>query len=254
MPAPSFNLTGKRALITGASSGLGAHFAATLSAAGAVVGLAARRGEKLSDLANQLPNESHVIPMDVTDPSSISAGIDGFISASGGLPDLLINNAGIADPVGFLHAERKDTEAVFATNQLAVFDVSQILCRKWVDAGHPGNVINISSITGEHAVGGAAAYAASKAAVAHLTKVMALELARHQIRVNAIAPGYFATEMNEEFLASDAGKALIKRVPMRRSGQLEDLDGLLLLLASDLSSYMTGTVIPVDGGHLCRSL
>ncbi len=252
--AGSFDLAGRSALITGASSGLGAHFAKTLSAAGAEVGLAARRKDKLDAVASTLSGAVHLIEMDVTDPMSISAGLDGFIAASGRLPDMLINNAGIADSTRFLDAKRGNTKAVFDTNQFAVFEVSQALSRRWVAASQAGNIINITSITGMRGVGGAASYGASKAAVVHLTKILALELARHHIRVNAIAPGYFATPLNEEFLASNAGQDLIKRIPMQRAGQIEDLDGVLLLLASPMSMYMTGTIIPVDGGHLCSGL
>ncbi|MCE2517549.1 MAG: SDR family oxidoreductase [Alphaproteobacteria bacterium] len=254
MAAPGIDLTGQHAFITGASSGLGAHFAKVLSSAGATVGLAARRADKLAEVAATLDGPAHVIEMDVTAPDSIAAGLDAYLHSAGQLPDILINNAGIADPAGFLQADREKTQAVFATNQMAVMDVTQDLCRRWVANGQGGNVIHISSITGLRAVGGAAAYAASKAAVAHLTKIQALELARHQIRVNAIAPGYFATEINEDFLETDAGQALIKRIPMRRCGTRDDLNGALLLLASGMSAYMTGTVIPVDGGHLCSSL
>lgn len=254
MASSSFTMTGKHVLITGASSGLGAHFAKTLAGAGATVGLAARRRDRLVSLADAIGGNAHIIEMDVTDPSSIAAGIDAYAAAAGQLPDTLINNAGIADPKGFLDAERQDTKAVFETNQMAVFDTAQDLARRWVAQGMAGNIINIASIAGERVIGGAAAYAASKAAVAHLTKVQAMELARHNIRVNAIAPGYFATEINADFLQSDAAQKLIKRVPMRRIGAFQDLDGVLLLLASEMSSYMTGAVIPVDGGHLCASL
>jgi NAD(P)-dependent dehydrogenase (short-subunit alcohol dehydrogenase family) len=250
----SFDLTGRHALVTGASSGLGAHFAKVLSAAGAEVGLAARRQTKLKAVSKTLTGPNHIIEMDVTNPDSITAGLEAYVTAAGHLPDVLVNNAGIADGTGFLEAKREKTEAVFATNQMAVFDVAQAMSRQWVDAGRGGSIINITSIMGMRAAGGAAAYATSKAAVEHLTKIQALELARYQIRVNAIAPGYFETEMNDGFLASRAGKAMIERVPMRRAGELQDLDGVLLLLASDMSAYMTGAVIPVDGGHLCSGL
>ena len=147
-----------------------------------------------------------------------------------------------------------ETRKVFETNQTAVFSASQNLAQRWVDAKQGGVIVNIASIAGLRVMGGAAAYVASKAAVAHLTKVQALELARYGIRVNAIAPGYFETEINSGFLNSEAGQKLIKRIPMRRTGQPEDLEGLMLLLCSDRSSYMTGSVIPIDGGHLTTSL
>lgn len=248
------DLKGKRALITGASSGLGAHFAKTLHRHGVIVGLAARRLDRLQDLASTLGEAAHPVTMDVTDTTSIAAGLDAFTAASGALPDIIINNAGIADPKGFLDAAPKDTQMVFDTNQTAVFSASQEIAKRWIAADRGGVIINIASIAGLRVMGGAAAYVASKAAVAHLTKVQALELARYGIRANAIAPGYFETEINSGFLKSDAGQKLISRIPMRRTGQPEDLEGLILLLCSDRSAYMTGSVIPIDGGHLTTSL
>ena len=248
------DLHGKRVLVTGASSGLGAHFAAVMIDAGAIVGLAARRLDRLHENAAALGKNSIAVAMDVTDHDSIHKGVAEFTEKAGGLPDILINNAGIADPSGVLAATQENTEAVMATNQMAAFAMAQYMSQSWVEAGQGGAIINIASITGMRAVGGAAAYAMSKAAVIHMTKVMALELARHQIRVNAIAPGYFETDMNKDFLSSPAGEALVKRIPMRRFGALDDLNGALLLLASDAGRYMTGMVIPVDGGHLCSSL
>ncbi len=248
------DLKGKRALITGASSGLGAHFAKTLIRHGAVVGLAARRLDRLNALATELGVNAHTVQMDVTDTSSIAIGFDEFEKQSGGMPDILINNAGMADPKGFLDAAPQDTQTVFDTNQTAVFNTAQNMSRRWIEANRGGVIINIASIAGLRVMGGAAAYVASKAAVAHLTKVQALELARYGIRANAIAPGYIETEINSGFLNSDAGAKLINRIPMRRTGQPEDLEGLILLLCSDRSAYMTGSVIPIDGGHLTTSL
>lgn len=254
MSLPSFQLDGRIALVTGASSGLGLRFAETLHAAGAVVGLAARRKDRLDDLAGRLGEGAIPLKMDVTDPRSIAAALDRLEDAAGQSPSIIVNNAGIADPSGFLDAERKTTEEVFATNQLAVFDVAQQAARRMIKHSLAGSIINIASITGLRSVGGAAAYAASKAAVVHLTQVQALECARHGIRVNALAPGYIATEMNAEFLSSEAGRKLIRRIPMQRSGTPDDLDGALLLLASDAGAFITGAVIPVDGGHLTSTL
>ncbi len=251
---PSFNLEGKLALVTGASSGLGQHFARTLAGAGARVGIAARRRDRLEAMAGDSGGKMIPVEMDVTDAGSVAAGIDALAAETGQPVSVLVNNAGITDATGFLKAERPHTEAVFATNQMAVFELAQAVSRRLVEAGLGGSIINIASVAGLRAMGGAAAYAASKAAVAHLTKVQALELARYGIRVNAIAPGYFETELNREFLRSDTGQALIKRIPMRRTGQAHELDALLLLLASDHGAYMTGAVIPVDGGHLTSSL
>ncbi|XDZ65795.1 SDR family NAD(P)-dependent oxidoreductase [Alphaproteobacteria bacterium LSUCC0684] len=251
---PYFDLRGKVALVTGASSGLGRHFAKTLARAGAEVGIAARRRDRLEALARDAEGRMIPVKMDVTDPGSVAAGLD-EIEGETGLPvSILVNNAGIADATGFLKAERENTEVVFATNQMAVFELAQAVSRRLVDKGIGGSIINIASIAGLRAMGGAAAYAASKAAVAHLTRVQALELARYGIRANAIAPGYVETEINQAFLRSETGQALIQRIPMRRTGEVDELDALLLLLASDRGSYITGAVIPVDGGHLTSSL
>lgn len=251
-----FNLSGKVALITGASSGIGAHFARTLAAEGAIVAIAARRANRLEVLAAEiarLGGQAVCVQMDVTDTNDIAAGLD-LIEAQAGPVQILVNNAGMAGRYPFLKAPREETEQVVAVNQTAVWDMAQAVAQRLVAAGLPGSIINISSITGLRAIGGAASYAMTKAAVAHMTKLHALELSRYGIRVNAIAPGYFMTELTEDFLGSDAGEALRQRIPMKRIGNLGELDGLLLLFASDRSSFMTGTVVPVDGGHLLASL
>lgn len=251
-----FDLEGTVALITGASSGLGRHFARTLAAAGCAVGIAARRADRLKDLAAEIESKGGralPMPMDVTDRDAIDAQFDRLGDAFG-VPSVLVNNAGLAAYHGFLDAPAEETSTVFAVNQTAVWDVAQAFARRLVAAEMGGSIINIASVTGLRAAGGTASYAVTKAAVAHMTQIQALELARHSIRANAIAPGYFDTELNQEFLASDVGIKLIKRVPMRRTGRTEELDGLLLLLASTRSSFMTGAVIPVDGGHLVSSL
>lgn len=251
-----FGLAGTVALVTGASSGLGAHFARVLAGAGCTVGLAARRAERLEALAGEISaagGQAIALGMDVTEPGSVEAGLDA-LTAEAGAPAILVNNAGMAPGARFLDAEDADTDAVFELNQRAAWRVAQGFCRRLVDAGQGGAVVNIASITGLRPVGGAAAYAVSKAAVVQMTQVMALELARHRIRVNALAPGYIDTDLNRAFLASEAGQRLVKRIPMRRTGRLQDLDGALLLLASERSAFMTGAVIPVDGGHLVAGL
>lgn len=247
-----FDLTGKTALVTGASSGLGAHFAETLAAAGCVVGLAARREDRLSALTGRIAaqdGKAVILPMDVTDRASVEAGLDAL-----GPPDILVNNAGMPATASFIDADDADTARVFGLNQMAAWQVAQAVCRRMIDARTGGSIINIASITGLRTVGGAASYAVSKAAVIQMTKVMALELARHDIRVNALAPGYFNTELNRDFIDSEAGRKMIRRIPMRRTGELHELDGLLLLLASGRSTFMTGAVIPVDGGHAVSGL
>ena len=251
-----FKISGKIALVTGASSGLGLHFATRLANAGAHVVLAAKRKDKLDALASDIRSKggtAHVLEMDVHDRSSTDATL-ALMAKEIGTPDILVNNAGIARPARFLDATSNDTDAVFGVNQHAVWQVSQTICKQMIDAGKAGSVINIASILGLDVMPGVGSYSVSKAAVVQMTKVMALELARFKIRVNAIAPGYFDTEINEGFLSSDAGQKIIKRVPARRVGELDDLTGVLLLLASNKSAYMTGTIIPVDGGHLVAGL
>jgi len=263
-PTPSldyFGLNGKIALITGASSGLGLHFSRCLSNAGCTVVLAARRKPKLDALAEQINNETgkankpraFAVELDVSNRTSCSAVLSTVFSEIG-TPDILINNAGIARPGRFLEADDADTDQVFSVNQSSVWKISQQVCAEMIKAGKAGSVINIASILGLDVMPGVSSYAVSKAAVVQMTKLMALELARHNIRVNAIAPGYFDTEINQGFLDSDAGKKIIKRVPFRRVGELHELDGLLYLLASQKSSFMTGAVIPIDGGHLVAGL
>jgi len=251
-----FGLEGKVALVTGASSGLGAHFAETLAGQGCVVAIAARRGDRLAELAAAIAKKGGTaipVALDVTDRAAVAEGL-ARIEEEAGPVEILVNNAGMAGRHPFLTAPEEETAAVVAVNQTAVWDVAQLVAQRLVHHAKAGSIINIASITGLRAVGGAASYAMTKAAVAHLTRLQALELSRHGIRVNAIAPGYFLTELTEDFLQSDAGTALAKRIPMRRIGKAEELDGVLLLLASGCSSFMTGAVIPVDGGHLLSSL
>ena len=245
-----FDLSGRVALVTGASSGLGAHFARTLAGAGAKVVLAARRMDRLKALAADIGASAVPVEMDVTDRSSIKSGLDQLDAP----PNIVINNAGIARGAAFLDATDQDTRDTFATNQQAVWDVAQLTARAMVAADTGGSIINISSILALGTGMGVASYATTKAAVAHMTKVLALELAPNNIRVNAIAPGYFTSEMTQDYLKSEHGLKILGRVPMKRHGDHHELDGLLLLLASDRSSYMTGTVTPVDGGHLISSL
>ncbi len=246
------DLQGKTALVTGASSGLGAHFAATLAAAGAAVILAARRPEALADVTARIAaagGRAEMLLLDVTDAGSLDAASAAFARA-----DILVNNAGIVHEASFLDHAVADWDTVLDTNLKGMFLATQAVARAMKTRGAAGSIINIASITGLRQGGGIVSYAVSKAAAIQLTKVSALELARFGIRVNALAPGYIATDLNAAFWETDAGKAMIRRIPQRRLGQLSDLDGPLMLLASGASAYMTGSVIEVDGGHLVSSL
>jgi NAD(P)-dependent dehydrogenase (short-subunit alcohol dehydrogenase family) len=247
----SVSLSGKRALITGASSGLGAYFAQLLANQGADVVLVARRVEALESVADKVRTFGHsvtTIALDVTDSASRAR-----LAHAAGPVDILVNNAGVVREGAALTHTENNWDTVLDTNLKAMFFVAQALAPAMKERGG-GCIVNVASILGLRQAGGVVSYAVSKAGVIQLTKSLALEWARYGIRVNAIAPGYVETELNQEFWLTDAGKALIKRIPQRRLGQLSDLDGPMLLLASDASRYMTGAVLAVDGGHLVSSL
>jgi NAD(P)-dependent dehydrogenase (short-subunit alcohol dehydrogenase family) len=243
------DLSGRRALVTGASSGLGLHFAEVLHAAGAAVFLAARSKTRLDAHCARLGADASAVSLDVRDETSIATAI-----AQAGPIDILVNNAGVTVSKPVLEQTAADWDEVVETNLRGAFLVATEAARAMQRTGRGGSIINIASILGLRQAGQVAGYAAAKAGLIQLTKQLALELARFDIRVNAIAPGYFATDINRDFFASAAGQALVKRIPQRRLGNLAELDGPLLLLASDASSFMTGAVLVVDGGHMVSSL
>lgn len=255
------SIAGRAALVTGASSGLGRHFAGVLAKAGVRVALAARRLDALDETRAAIEaagGQAVAVAMDVTDPESVRRAVAEAAEALGGL-DILINNAGVTVNRSFLDMDEEDWNRVVDTNLTGCARVAREVGRRMRDAGQNGGrpggtIVNIASILGIRVAGQISSYVASKAGLVHLTKAMALELARHGIRVNALCPGYLETDLNQDFFASDAGKALIKRIPQRRLGQLDELNGPLLLLCSDAGSYMTGSVLTVDGGHLASSL
>ncbi|MEJ8845813.1 SDR family oxidoreductase [Variovorax rhizosphaerae] len=250
-------LAGKRVLVTGASSGLGENFARVAARNGAKVVIAARRKARLDALADDLAKlgaaQVTVVEMDVASEQSIEAAF-AAIDASGDMLDVVVNNAGVAGSGSALALPIEDFDTLMATNVRGVWLVSVQAARRWKKACRGGSIINIASIQGERVMPGIAPYSTSKAAVVHMTRSLALEWAPFGIRVNAIEPGYIGTEMTDGMWETEQGKALIARIPMRRLGKAEELDGLLLLLATDAGSWMTGACVPVDGGHLCSSL
>jgi 3-oxoacyl-[acyl-carrier protein] reductase len=248
MPAQQlFDLSGEVALVTGASSGLGRRFAEVLAANGAKVVAAARRADRLEDLASA---HEAIAPLalDVTATASLGPALEDAERLFGPLT-LLVNNAGIGSGKRMLDTEQEEWDAVQETNVTAVFHLSRAFAKRLIARKSPGSIINIASLVAKKVGLSAASYAVSKAAVLHLTKAQALEWARHGIRVNAICPGYIHSEMTDDYLASPAGQELIRRVPQRRAGNPEDLDGALLLFASARASgFITGASLLADGG------
>ncbi len=262
MPEPldllqPFLLPGRIALVTGASSGFGRHFADVLAGVGARVVLAARRTELIQqarDDINAAGGEAVAVAMDVTDSRSIAAALDKVEAECGGPATVIVNNAGITLPGPLLSMSDEDWDAVVATNLSGVARVTRAAAQRMVDAGEGGSIVNIASILALREQSMLTSYAAAKAGVVQFTRVAALELASHAIRVNALCPGYFATEMIRDWLASEDGQALQQRIPQQRVGELQELNGPLLLLASDAGSHITGASIVVDGGHLLSTL
>src|SRR6266852_3371356 len=258
---PMFDLSGRVALVTGASSGLGRHFAGVLARAGAAVALTARRADRLEAVAGEIAaqgvrvaalacdvSDAASVREDVSDAASVREAVAAATAALGPL-DILVNNAGIAISKPMLEHSEEEWDRVVDTNLKGAWLMSREVVEGWVKTGRKGRIVNIASLLALRTIRHVPSYTASKAGLVHLTRTMAVELARRGITVNAIAPGYFATDMNQGFLASEAGQAVIGRIPMVRSGQPEDLDGALLLLAADAGAYITGVVLPVDGGH-----
>jgi NAD(P)-dependent dehydrogenase (short-subunit alcohol dehydrogenase family) len=249
-------LQGKTALVTGGFGGLGKHFAGTLAGAGATVVVTGRRLEQGEAFARDSARNGwqiEAVPMDVTNDSSVRQAFE-VVGERHGAVDILVNNAGVAATAKALDTDDESWDKVVQTNLTGVWRVARHCARQMVARGQGGAIVNIASILGLRVAQQVPAYASSKAAVIQLTHALALEWARHGIRVNAIAPGYFATDLNDAFVQTEAGAALVKRIPQRRLGEPRELDGALLLLASDAGSYMTGSVIAVDGGHLVSTL
>lgn len=256
MNSEQFSLQGRTALVTGASSGIGEVLARALAQAGARVVAAARRMERLETLVEQLQTEGFeamAVAMDVTDADSVAAAYEAAEQRFG-VVDVIINNAGVADPKNFLKIGTQDRDWVMDTNFKGVWTVAQEGARRMAAAGNGGSIINIASILGLGAASGQSVYSASKGAVIQLTRSLAIDLQRHNIRCNAIAPGWFKTEINADFFNSEQGKAYEAQMPAKRCGELEELVGPVLLLASDAGSFVNGVVLPVDGAHSVRLL
>jgi NAD(P)-dependent dehydrogenase (short-subunit alcohol dehydrogenase family) len=250
-----FSLRGKLALVTGASSGLGTHFAHVLARAGARVAVAARRADRLGGVVQAIQAEggqARAFTLDVTDSAGVRACLDAV--SAWGVPDVLVNNAGVTVARPALEQSEEDFDYVVGTNLKGNWLVATETARRMVAAGKGGAIVNVASIVGERVAGSVAPYAISKAGVIQATKALALELARNGIRVNALLPGYVITDLNRDFLTGPLGEKMRARIPSRRFGELPDLDGPLLLLASDAGAAMSGAALAVDGAHLVSTL
>lgn len=246
-----FDLTGKVALVTGASSGLGNRFSRVLASNGAKVYCAARRLDALETLVDGISAEggdAHALQMDVTDLASVEAGLS-VVADHGDVATIVCNNAGVAWNGRASDMNDDDWRKVIDVNLDSVFRVARETANRMIEAGTSGTIINTASILGLSVSRGVAAYCASKAGVVNLTRALAVEWGRVGIRVNALAPGYFQSEMTGGYLASETAAKMFERTPMKRPGAPHELDGALLLLASDAGSYINGITLPVDGGH-----
>ena len=253
-----FNLSGHVVAITGASSGFGHHFAGVLASAGAKVILGARRTDKLAERVEEITangGEALAVSLDVRDKESIGNFLDAAYDQYGRL-DCVINNAGVEAGAKTYHTiDEDDWDFVLDTNLKSAWLVSKLYTDRVVAHKQDGgNIIMISSITDSRTIKGQFPYAVSKAALVKANEILALEGAKFGIRVNALAPGYILTDVSRVLLESERSDSFVKGIPMRRYGEFEDLDGPLLLLASDASRYMTGSTIVVDGGHICAEL
>jgi len=249
-----FSLKGRVALVTGASSGLGVQFARALSDNGAAVALVARRADRLKSLQNEIEEKGGravAIEADVTDHAAIARAFDAAEKAFGTVT-ILVNNAGIAHGGRAIEMPPEEWRKVLSTNLDAVFFWAQEAARRLLAVKRQGAIVNIASVLGLAVSKGAVAYAAAKAGVVQVTKALAVELAFKGVRVNAIAPGWFVTEMNDDYLSGEEGAAIKREIPMGRFGNPGDLDGALLLLVSDAGSYITGATVVVDGGQVIQ--
>jgi NAD(P)-dependent dehydrogenase (short-subunit alcohol dehydrogenase family) len=248
---PSFDVTGQVVFVTGASSGIGRHFAEVLALAGAKVALAARRVDRLGEAAQAIEasgGKCFPVACDVTRRDEITTAI-ATIEKDLGPISILVNNAGVVVSKPLFEHTEEDWDYVIDTNLKGAWLAAREFAHHLVESKRPGRIINISSVLASRTIGRVPAYCAAKAGLTHLTHVLAMELARYGILVNALAPGYIETDFNREFFGTPAGQSLVGRIPLKRIGQAPDLDGALLFLASPASAYVTGATIAVDGGH-----
>jgi NAD(P)-dependent dehydrogenase (short-subunit alcohol dehydrogenase family) len=252
--ADMFDLRGRVALVTGASSGLGTQFAKALADNGAAVALVARRADRLAALKAEIEGKGGkalAVEADVTDRAAMTRAFDAA-EAVFGTVTILVNNAGIVRSGRAIDLRPEEWRKVLGVDLDAVFYWAQEAARRMLAAKTPGAIVNIASVLGFGVAKGVAAYATAKAGVVQITRALAVELAFKGVRVNAIAPGWFVTEINDKYLASEAGEALKRDIPMGRFGNAGDLDGALLLLVSDAGAYITGATIVVDGGQVVQ--
>ena len=243
------DISGKVALVTGASSGLGLRFAEVLAEAGALVALAARRTDRLEAAARDKPG-AITVRLDVADVGSVRAAAD-EVAARLGPIDILVNNAGISRQARILDVEEAEYDAVLDTNLKGAFFMAQAAARQMIAAGREGRIVNIASAAGQRTMGQLGTYGMSKAAMIHMTQSMAREWGRHGINVNAICPGYIATEISAGYLETEGGRKLLGMLPRRRMGEPRDLDGLLLLLCSgEAGRFINGAAMTADDGLL----
>lgn len=254
----NIDLSGRVALVTGASSGLGAQFARTLAGAGAAVVLASRRIDKLKELRAQIDGEggdAHVLELDVTDHNSIKSAVAHAETEVGSI-DILVNNSGVSTSQRLQDVSEADFDFVFNTNTKGAFFMAQEVAKRMLARAQGqapgsftgGRIINVASAAGLRVLPKIGIYAMSKAAVIQMTKAMALEWGKHGINVNAICPGYIDTEINHHHWQTEAGQKLLQMLPRKRVGQPQDLDALLVMLCSDQSHFINGAVISADDG------
>lgn len=249
--ANPFDLSGEVALVTGSGGGLGSRFVKVLAANGAKVAVTDRRKEVAERIAGELRDEGYEaigVAIDVTDIGAIEAGFDAAEAAFGTVT-ITVGNAGMGGEKSVLRISPDDWRQMMGVNLDGVWHTAQTAAKRMVRAKADGAIINIASVLGQKIHPRVAHYAVSKAGVIQMTKALGLELARSQIRVNCLAPGSFDTGMTAAMLKTTFGQSMISRIPARRVGQVNELDGALLLLASKASTYMNGMVITVDGGH-----